>query len=113
MILGCAVNEDVEKKAPDEPSGAGDIEGHRPSSIKSRLTRDYHHLSSSSSSLLTHLTQPGGQGEGEHRGGGDPGVGQGHQRGSLPSRGPHREQVVQGREGEAAGQTLHHETGQF
>ena len=60
----------------------------------------------------THLTQPGGQGEGEHRGGGDAGVGQGHQGGSLPGRGPHREQVIQRGEGETTGQTLQQETGQ-
>ena len=45
MIFGRAVDEDVEEEAPDEPSGAGDIEGHRPSPVQSRLSSDHHHSS--------------------------------------------------------------------
>ena len=41
---------------------------------------------------------------------GHPRVGEAHEGGSLPGAGPHREQVVERREGETAGQTLHRTT---
>ena len=41
---------------------------------------------------------------------GDPRVGEAHEGGPLPGAGPHREQVVERREGETAGQTLHRTT---
>ena len=41
---------------------------------------------------------------------GHPRVGEAHEGGPLPGAGPHREQVVERREGETAGQTLHRTT---
>ena len=43
MIFGRAVAEDVEEEAPDKPSRAGNIKGHRPSPVQSRLSSDHHY----------------------------------------------------------------------
>ena len=83
-----AVDEEVEEDAPEETRGAGDVEGERPSSVQSRLT------------------EPGGEREGEDGGGGDPGVGEGHEGGPLLGGGPHAEQVVEAGEGQPAGKAL-------
>ena len=85
---GAAVDQQVEQEAPHQPSTARHVEGEGPTSVQPGLT------------------QPGGEGEGEDGGGGDPSVGEGHERCSLLGRRPHAEQVVQAGEGQSAGKAL-------